>query len=39
VTEAAFSVGYNSISSFSKAFSEYFGMRPMKCRKKKIISV
>lgn len=39
VTEAAFSVGYNSISSFSKAFSEYFGMRPMTCRKKKIISV
>lgn len=39
VTEAAFSVGYNSISSFSKAFYEYFGMRPMKCRKKKIISV
>lgn len=39
VTEAAFSVGYNSISSFSKAFSEHFGMRPMKCRKKKIISV
>jgi AraC family transcriptional regulator, transcriptional activator of the genes for pyochelin and ferripyochelin receptors len=39
VTEAALSVGYNSISSFSKAFSEYFGMRPMICRKKKIISV
>lgn len=39
VTEAAFSVGYNSISSFSKAFYEYFGMRPMTCRKKKIISV
>jgi AraC family transcriptional activator of pyochelin receptor len=39
VTEAAFSVGYNSISSFSKAFSEYFGMRPLACRKKKIISV
>jgi AraC family transcriptional regulator, transcriptional activator of the genes for pyochelin and ferripyochelin receptors len=39
VTEAALSVGYNSISSFSKAFSEYFGMRPMSCRKRKIISV
>jgi AraC family transcriptional activator of pyochelin receptor len=39
VTEAAFSVGYDSISSFSKAFSEYFGMRPMACRKKKIISI
>jgi AraC family transcriptional regulator, transcriptional activator of the genes for pyochelin and ferripyochelin receptors len=39
VTEAAFSVGYNSISSFSKAFSEYFGKRPMRFRKKKIISV
>lgn len=39
VTEAALSVGYNSISSFSKAFYEYFGMRPMTCRKKKIISV
>jgi AraC family transcriptional regulator, transcriptional activator of the genes for pyochelin and ferripyochelin receptors len=39
VTEAALSVGYNSISSFSKAFSEYFGMRPMRCRKKKIINV
>lgn len=39
VTEAALSVGYNSISSFSKAFSEYFGIRPMACRKKKIISI
>jgi AraC family transcriptional regulator, transcriptional activator of the genes for pyochelin and ferripyochelin receptors len=39
VTEAALSVGYNSISSFSKAFSEYFGMQPMMCRKRKIISV
>ncbi len=39
VTEAALCVGYNSISSFSKAFYEHFGMRPMRCRKKKIISV
>jgi AraC family transcriptional activator of pyochelin receptor len=39
VTEAALSVGYNSISSFSKAFYEFFGMRPATCRKKKIISV
>jgi AraC family transcriptional regulator, transcriptional activator of the genes for pyochelin and ferripyochelin receptors len=38
VTEAALSVGYGSISSFSKAFYEYFGMRPMACRKRKIIS-
>jgi AraC family transcriptional activator of pyochelin receptor len=39
VTEAALSVGYNSISSFSKAFSEHFGMRPIRCRKKKIIGI
>jgi AraC-like DNA-binding protein len=39
VTEAALSVGYNSIFAFSKAFTEYFGMRPMACRKKKIISI
>ncbi len=38
VTEAALSVGYNSISSFSKAFSEYFGIQPMMCRKKKFVS-
>jgi AraC family transcriptional activator of pyochelin receptor len=37
VTEAALSVGYNSISSFSKAFFEYFGMQPVLCRKNKII--
>ena len=37
VTEAALSVGYSSISSFSKAFFGCFGMRPMACRKKKII--
>jgi AraC family transcriptional activator of pyochelin receptor len=35
VTEAALSVGYNSLSSFSKAFSEYFGRQPMTYRKKK----
>jgi AraC-like DNA-binding protein len=34
VTEAALSVGYNSIPSFSKAFTEYFGLKPMLCRKK-----
>ncbi|MEJ2659122.1 MAG: AraC family transcriptional regulator [Desulfobacteraceae bacterium] len=39
VTQAALNVGYNSISSFSKAFYDYFGMRPMNCRKKKIISI
>jgi AraC family transcriptional activator of pyochelin receptor len=37
VTEAALCVGYGSISSFSKAFFECFGMRPMACRKKRII--
>ncbi len=30
VTQAAFKVGYNSIPSFSKAFSDYFGMNPTK---------
>jgi AraC family transcriptional activator of pyochelin receptor len=34
VTEAALSVGYNSISSFSKAFSEHFGLPPIKLRKR-----
>ena len=34
VTETALSVGYNSLSSFSKAFTEYFGRRPMMYRKK-----
>jgi AraC family transcriptional activator of pyochelin receptor len=29
VTEAAMAVGYNSISSFSRAFSEHFGSNPM----------
>lgn len=36
VTEAALCVGYNSISSFSSAFSQYYGSSPMtfvkKCR-------
>jgi AraC family transcriptional activator of pyochelin receptor len=35
VTEAALRVGYNSIPSFSKAFSEYFGIQPVMCRKNK----
>jgi AraC-like DNA-binding protein len=35
VTEAALSVGYSSISSFSNAFLEYYGMRPIACFKKK----
>jgi AraC family transcriptional regulator, transcriptional activator of the genes for pyochelin and ferripyochelin receptors len=39
VTEAALGVGYNSISSFSKAFTEYFGIRPTSCRKKKFFSI
>lgn len=35
VTEAALSVGYSSISSFSNAFFKYFGLRPIACLKKK----
>ncbi len=31
VTEAAFGVGYNSLSSFSRAFQQQFGMNPHKC--------
>ncbi len=34
VTEAALRVGYNSISSFSKAFSKHFGLPPVKFRKR-----
>ena len=34
VTEAALSVGYSSLPSFSKAFSELFGLPPVKCLKK-----
>ncbi len=33
VTEAALKVGYNSISSFSKAFTEHFGHPPITCRR------
>jgi AraC-like DNA-binding protein len=34
VTEAALAVGYNSISSFTRAFSEHFGLNPMKFMKR-----
>ena len=34
VTEAALTVGYNSIPSFSRAFSEFFGQNPTMCHKK-----
>jgi AraC family transcriptional regulator, transcriptional activator of the genes for pyochelin and ferripyochelin receptors len=34
VTEAAIAVGYNSISSFSRAFSDHFGVTPLRCLKK-----
>jgi AraC-like DNA-binding protein len=33
VTEAAMAVGYNSISSFSRAFSKHFGSNPMRLLK------
>jgi AraC-like DNA-binding protein len=33
VTEAAFKVGYNSISSFSKAFNQHFGQPPITFRR------
>ena len=33
VTEAALKVGYNSISSFSKAFNQQFGHPPIACRR------
>jgi AraC family transcriptional regulator, transcriptional activator of the genes for pyochelin and ferripyochelin receptors len=35
VTEAALTVGYSSIPSFSRAFLEFFGENPMTCLKKK----
>lgn len=35
VTEAAVSVGYNSMSSFSRAFSTYFGKNPKQFQKKR----
>jgi AraC-like DNA-binding protein len=34
VTEAAIAVGYNSISSFSRAFSDHFGTSPLNILKK-----
>jgi AraC-like DNA-binding protein len=34
VTEAAIAVGYNSISSFSRAFSAHFGANPLNILKK-----
>ena len=38
VTEVSLSVGYNSLPSFSKAFSELFGFPPMQCLKKRFRS-
>ncbi len=38
VTEVALSVGYNSLPSFSKAFTEFFGIPPMQCLKKRFMS-
>lgn len=38
VTEVALCVGYNSLPSFSKAFSEFFGISPMQCLKKRFWS-
>ena len=38
VTEVALSVGYNSLPSFSKAFSDFFGIPPMQCLKKRFRS-
>lgn len=34
ITEAAFRVGYNSLSSFSKAFADHFGLSPVRLRKR-----
>jgi AraC family transcriptional activator of pyochelin receptor len=34
VTEAAFAVGYSSLSSFFRAFSAHFGFKPVHCREK-----
>lgn len=34
VTEAAFTVGYKSLSSFSRAFSAHFGFKPVHYREK-----
>ena len=33
VTEVAFTVGYNSLPSFSTAFSKHFGLKPITCMK------
>lgn len=33
VTEVAFAVGYNSLPSFSTAFSKHFGIKPITCIK------
>jgi AraC-like DNA-binding protein len=38
VTEAAFAVGYNSLSSFSRAFSAHFGSKPVSYLTKKMNS-
>jgi AraC-like DNA-binding protein len=38
VTEVALSVGYNSLPSFSKAFTEFYGIPPMQCLKKRFRS-
>jgi AraC-like DNA-binding protein len=34
VTQAALAVGYNSLSSFSRAFSDHFGLKPVSYLKK-----
>lgn len=34
VTDVAYAVGYDSLPSFSTAFSKHFGIRPIKCIKK-----
>jgi AraC family transcriptional activator of pyochelin receptor len=39
VTEVALSVGYSSLPSFSKAFSDFFGISPMQCLKKRFWSL
>jgi AraC-like DNA-binding protein len=38
VTEVALNVGYNSLPSFSKAFTEFYGIPPMQCLKKRFLS-
>jgi AraC-like DNA-binding protein len=35
VTEAALAVGYNSLSSFSRAFAAHFGSQPFRFLEKK----